>query len=170
MLLIIITLQEALSDTFIEPLSAPSGEGSSGTPQRPVTQRIAQSTAASGSTSSMAPPPLASVPILAAELSVPVGEASSKMSRQLRPRVPRPTVVPASTPMPPSTTIPAKNKRKGKGKEREGEEEPVKNRKRKRKQGDDDEAHKGRHDLTARNLVQQVMCNNTMLIEAILTR
>ncbi|KIM88062.1 hypothetical protein PILCRDRAFT_63060 [Piloderma croceum F 1598] len=42
-----------------------------------------------------------------------------------------------------------------KGKERQEEEEPAENRKRKRKQGDGDEAHKSRHDLTARNLVQQ---------------
>jgi hypothetical protein len=38
----------------------------------------------------------------------------------------------------------------------------------KRKQGDDDEAYKSRHDLTAESLVQQVMCNNTLPIEAIL--
>jgi hypothetical protein len=63
---------------------------SSGTPQRPVKQRITQSTAASASTSSMAPPPqLASVPMLAAKQSVPLGEASSGTSRQLRPRVTR---------------------------------------------------------------------------------
>jgi hypothetical protein len=151
-------------DTSIEPLSAPFGKGSSGTLQRPVKQRIAQSTAASPSTSSIASPLLASVPILAAELSVPVGKASSGTSRQLRPRVPRS----AFTSMLPPPTTPVKNTRKGKERQ---VEEPAKDRKRKRKrkQGDDDEAYKSRHDLTAQSLVQQVMCNNTMPIEVILT-
>jgi hypothetical protein len=103
----------------------------------------------------MASPPLASVPILTAELSVPVGEASSGTSRRLRPRVPR------------SPTTPVKNTRKGK--ERQEVEEPAKDRKRKHQQGDDDEAYKSRHDLTAQSLAQQVMCNNTLPIETILT-
>ena len=108
-------------------------------------------------------PQLASVPMRAAELSVPPGKAFSGTSRQLRPRV---TPASASTSMPPPPTIPAKNTGKGKG--RQGEEEPARKRQRKRKQGDDDKAYKNHHDLTAETLVQQVMYNNIMPIKAML--
>ena len=121
------------------PLSAPSEE-SSGTPQRLVEQRIAQSTAASTST---------------------------RASERLGSRVPQSTTASASTSMLPLPTIPAKNTGKRKG--RQEEEEPAKNRRRKRKQGDDDEGYKRHHDLTAPNLVEQVMCNCTIPIEEILT-
>jgi hypothetical protein len=53
----------------------------------------------------------------------------------------------------PPPRIPAKNKGKG----REEEEATPRNKKPKRKEGDDGEAHKSRHDLTAKSRVQQVM-------------
>lgn len=54
----------------------------------------------------------------------------------------------------PPLTIPAKNKGKGK---KEEEAKPRNKLKRKRKEGDHSEAYKSHHDLSAKNLVQQVM-------------
>ncbi|KIM77525.1 hypothetical protein PILCRDRAFT_11962 [Piloderma croceum F 1598] len=102
----------------------------------------------------MAPAPqLASAPMLAVKQFVPLDEASSGTSWQLRKRVTRSTAASTYTSMPPPLTIPAKNKGKG----REEEEATLRNEKpkRKRKEGDDGEAHKSRHDLTAKSLVQQ---------------
>jgi hypothetical protein len=93
--------------------------------------------------------------MLAVKQFLPLDEASSGTSRQLRTGVTRSTAASTSTSMPPPLTIPAKNKGKG----REEEEATPRNEKpkRKRKEGDDGEAHKSRHDLTAKSLVQQVM-------------
>lgn len=55
----------------------------------------------------------------------------------------------------PPLTIPAKNK--GKGKKEEEAKPRNKKLKRKRKEGDHSEAYKSHHDLSAKNLVQQVM-------------
>jgi hypothetical protein len=94
--------------------------------------------------------------MLAAKQFVPLGEASSGTSRQLRTRVTRSTAASTSTLMLPPRTIPTKNK----GNWREEEEATPRNKqpKRKRKKGDDNgEAYKSHHDLTAKSLVQQVM-------------